>query len=1379
LQFAIGINPLASEALGTNIQREVKVSAAASFQNYVVLQLTNQQGNPNWRTVSFSFTAISTTTTLVLENVSSITSPYYTYGPLIDNVKLYESGSIPNELESQSITDMLNIDSSEYLLNYSLNASSGMSQIPITLSNTDQNINPSIFVDDLDKSHIAWQSNRNSYWDVYYTGSRERGFPFRFDTRITDSKSNSLMPSIAVDDKGNRVIAWHDNRDARSYQLYSAVSKEEDPQWIDQCKIDEIEEYIYSRRENLDPYDPYADFEIEDLGCKIIFDFEVIESGIFHFQLEFYSDKNYAQLYKTIKSENNSSGWFVNDVPLSNEGHLVEAGASATVVYSPSMEDNIGDRLLYVRAVYSAISTSEDNLLGVSGELENSVPVGGQNLSEGLYENANARIFSEGIKSSSFNQSPIVGEDISITVGNDGTLAGFEKGDKIHSYFVHFDPIGEVGGSVTFSATFDSPIIAYYSTPNSLLATNETLGRGDIIYDNNPSVGDVITISADKKTITATLSVALTNADSFRIVLAPISEQVGDSNFVYYCPFEQSPRCSIPYEFVNSTGSRDNVHFRITFYADSEFSSTVLSSFSLLDPKNWVVGGNNDFPREGISINEASSIGFSYDPNVLPFDLFNSQKGDENPNVISSLFSKNNDGWKIVDTSNGLIESAWVADGGEGSLINTDVDSDTLDTDYWVAPFKFLGNIESYYNGKIKTRYRLSTDYISGSSKSPTYYIEGDGGTLSISSTEFPIRSSAYTTIEVSIVESSSVSFEPTVGGGFAVATEEQIRSVLRSVTAIKIPADFYESEDEIYLGEISLSPATDLASVNDRALLCGVPYYYKLESYDNEIFTVLEESSFTCPCFYSESSIWREDSDSRNWISSGQGFDDIKVTNTGKEAINAKVIAGQTGIFYIAWEDYRYTRSQDNQPALSPDYFFAIYDANIDKLHSSAQGSFDRRMTHYVEDETGLLYDSSIFLDQFQNINIAFHNGTKIYHKACSVGCELESFNPDIIQPCMFTDGTLDDFYQVGGSPDRTIEQYQVIRVREPYVSYSTYSDIETPIPVVNDCFIELDIVGVPGTYAYRLRNEDEDTWTDWLPIGASLPEQPSDDEDTRSQQEFFKSFFISRDRFIAPWISSAGNGSKRIYCEILTFFGKTESFYVDFIASYRGLDYQIDLFFDEAFTLPIPKYKNYPVASTNRTETLITDEYLSSVSEEVTSVDTIWAKVVFPDIEKLQIIERLSELDRFSDESFSISVYQQGINDQLEIPLTKIDSGIYKSSFSIDEDDTVVNIDGLSVIIVNIPSQCRPFTINEANSSSSPFDQVSLDQTVSIFNNMTLFRDTYSGDDIRSSFGNPGYHKSVKFGSPDIDKSSGGGNSDWIGGGDGPIDTSITGGP
>jgi hypothetical protein len=566
-----------------------------------------------------------------------------------------------------------------------------------------------------------------------------------------------------------------------------------------------------------------------------------------------------------------------------------------------------------------------------------------------------------------------------------------------------------------------------------------------------------------------------------------------------------------------------------------------------------------------------------------------------------------------------------------------------------------------------------------------------------------------------------------------------------------------YESQDQ-----------TDFESgISRQPLLCGVPYRVVVESYKNGSFVVESEFEMTCQCARTNIDLWSKDNDSPNWLSSGQGFDDIRLTNVDGECLYPKIVVTNNDLFYMVWQDFRYTRMLSSQKSLSPDYFMAIYDPSSDKFACSGQGGYDRRLTSFSENGK-VLYDVSAFIDPFQNINLVLHDGQKLYSQSCSLGCKFEAKNSDLILPCMFTDETDPSFFVVGGSPDRTIEQYQKMRLRRHCVAYSTYLDLQTPIPVVTDCFIELNIVGVPGTYAYRLKNETDEDWSEWLPIGPDLPEQTqTDTSSTKPERDFFRAYFIQKDRFIAPWIASPENGTKRVCCEILTFFGKTESFCVDFMAIYDTLEYKIDLFFDEAFTQPVPMYKSYPVVSQSKTETKIDDTNLTSIQENVTPVSYIYAKIEFRDKNKLYMLEKMRELSKFGlSQELTMNVYQQGINDQTGIVLDKVKDGMYRGKFAVFADDGVINLDGLGIITVDVPGQCNPISFSELSAIANKLEtNRTLDQSVAIFNNFTVFREKYTGNDTKGSFGNPDYYKIRAFGGSTKDSSS------WIGGVKGPV--------
>ncbi|NJL70332.1 MAG: hypothetical protein HC888_01380 [Candidatus Competibacteraceae bacterium] len=96
----------------------------------------------------------------------------------------------------------------------------GIPEIPLTFEGINKNVSVALgnFCNDI---HIAWQSNRDKHWDIYYASTAQKLIPFRNETRITKTKSNSIMPSLSLDGDGNRLIAWSDNRDGR-FQIYAA-----------------------------------------------------------------------------------------------------------------------------------------------------------------------------------------------------------------------------------------------------------------------------------------------------------------------------------------------------------------------------------------------------------------------------------------------------------------------------------------------------------------------------------------------------------------------------------------------------------------------------------------------------------------------------------------------------------------------------------------------------------------------------------------------------------------------------------------------------------------------------------------------------------------------------------------------------------------------------------------------------------------------------------------------------------------------------------------------------------------------------------------------------------------------------------------------------
>ena len=129
---------------------------------------------------------------------------------------LYDSGNATETVNNTSVMQELRLDDFVFDANQ-------FSQIPLTLEGVNKSVDADVGkVGDI---HASWESNRSKYWDIFYSSSIGRNLPFRFDTQVTNTKSNSIMPSVAVSDNGSRLIAWQDNRDGQ-YQVYTARSTE-------------------------------------------------------------------------------------------------------------------------------------------------------------------------------------------------------------------------------------------------------------------------------------------------------------------------------------------------------------------------------------------------------------------------------------------------------------------------------------------------------------------------------------------------------------------------------------------------------------------------------------------------------------------------------------------------------------------------------------------------------------------------------------------------------------------------------------------------------------------------------------------------------------------------------------------------------------------------------------------------------------------------------------------------------------------------------------------------------------------------------------------------------------------------------------------------
>ena len=1177
LQFAMAAVPV-MDVYGPT--KRIKVEAG-DFSQTFDLDISDSYVNDinedvkskmRWIFKEIEFYATQELTDISFLNVTGLSL----YSICIDSVSVVNSKEFRDEFFSPHIYDVYGLDENEYNLHYGLLNTNNISSIPVTLPSTYVNKNVDISIDNFGKFHLSWESNRNNFWDIFYSGNEYRYLPFRYETRITDSESNSLNPSISIDRKGRKCIAWHDNRDGY-FQIYSAFNKNIDSDFIDQCKVDEavnsIRNFDNTSPYSSNPYDSYG-YLTEVIGCNVSFDFDAPENGSYDFCLYFYSDTSKKNIVKTKRTSDSIDGWYVDDEPFGYGGIVLQKRDNVNIEYKINGEDDLSGKVLYVEIEYKTkniqnpISSNNDKIIVLDKSPSLSFNDGITESSSYVYAVVEYRNKSE------INIPIIEEEDIStyndnsieVSFGDVKYLSGCKENDSISSIYVHFDPSGDVGetGYIIENVVLrlNEPIVGILWKKEDLEESDKYFSIEGVPYSSRSNISEQpftdINISNDRMTLSFSMKSYNDNASCFRIITSSNSSLYGTTSFSFYCPSEQPERCSVDVSFTNKYAVSKNVHFRITAYSDSSQEIAVMSNFSLNSPLKWVAS-NSPIGYSGIEVQPGDVANLVFNPDIIPLD---------------SIDIKNN--------------------------------------------------------------------------------------------------------------------------------------------------------------------------SVSDY-LICGVTYYLKVESYIDGYFeTISDNVIFHCNCSSSSSYLPSRFDFSSNWICSGQGKDDIRITSTDNNCINVNTVSAKNDLFYFSWQDYRYYSSTDS---IGHDYFYCIYDSENDVVYSSSNFSFDRRIT---DDSHRNLFNHNMLVDQFQNINFTFNDKNSIYYTSCSTGCVYEEVFGESIYPCMFTDNSFSNsYYNVGSSPERYTNQYQQIRIHKDFISFSTYQDLNTPISVVDDCFVLLDVIGVPGTYAYRLKNEDSDNWSEWLPIDSDISNQNSDTSTSNNDRSFFKAYFVDNERFFAPWICSSGNGLKRVCCEILTYFGKTESFCFDFMALYNDIKYSISYYYDSDFTKSLPLYNGLSVASNNKTETNINVENLISIAEETSNVNGFYIKITFEDKDKINRISSMKDISLFSHlEDFSVDVLQQGLNDYYNLPLEKVSDGVYRCYIEVNRNDGLFNSDGLAYIKVNIPGQCKEKDYSYIQEQlTSLLNSKSLDQKITIYNNMTVFKEKYKPSDIFDSFGDYDYYKGNRF--------------------------------
>jgi len=161
--------------------------------------------------------------------------------------------------------------------------------------------------------------------------------------------------------------------------------------------------------------------------------------------------------------------------------------------------------------------------------------------------------------------------------------------------------------------------------------------------------------------------------------------------------------------------------------------------------------------------------------------------------AISSDFSNDTDGWgTYADAQN-------FAHDEDGDYIYAD-DVGTGEWWYFDAPSEFLGDKGSYYSGTLSYEMLMLSSFMSSHAE-PEVVLVGDGLTIEIDLGVVP-NEKEWTTLSVSL----STDDVWIVGATGDPATEQEIRDVLSSLTALRICGEYRAGSDSSALRNVVMS---------------------------------------------------------------------------------------------------------------------------------------------------------------------------------------------------------------------------------------------------------------------------------------------------------------------------------------------------------------------------------------------------------------------------------------------------------------------------------------------------------------------------------------------------------------------------------------------
>jgi len=552
----------------------------------------------------------------------------------------------------------------------------------------------------------------------------------------------------------------------------------------------------------------------------------------------------------------------------------------------------------------------------------------------------------------------------------------------------------------------------------------------------------------------------------------------------------------------------------------------------------------------------------------------------------------------------------------------------------------------------------------------------------------------------------------------------------------------------EIFFGKSKTLTLWPMLS-NTVGLLCGVEYWVTTETCTGNLQESCERTSldlvrfesWICNCGSARWETQFENAptnirDTVRWISSGDGFSDTRLTETGPGINNynpiIKLRTDLTGI--VVYESNRddpdLLVSENEKHTLYGTAFSVfpglnMYATGAESITSKfgeilvqsdvpitacpnqncpddSGPAMEGRNPDFVFDQyDNIFLAAERFTDQSDCLELSRDSQRSIVVHRCGIQAKNLAFTPEEFSGS----GTFAcDPNEILGktaplSQDKTFQTIiKMARVNNKFAQYHITRS-KKPVAVVNQCKIEIDIITEPGTIAVRLKNEN-DAWSTWFPFD---PE-------------------IGDNTIRIPWSLVAESGVKNVTIEAATYQGLSTSFSLSIIADYKGVDHAIKFYklangtwreglsYDELLDLLalnsedafvpenlLQNLEGVPVAGIRQpigTDTVVDGEIIKKTGEFI-FVEIIPSQEYLEDF-GISLIGSTGpsspqETETFQTIAPTFDVLQQGAQDLFLVP-TIFDSvnNVFKGVFPIQKEDQTFYKDGLSFVIPHFREDC-----------------------------------------------------------------------------------------